>query len=81
MTLDQFIKYTGLVAGSSDVGIFYTFIFCIISYILKGYFLSDEKLIVIIVLLMVKQTLERATTKRTKDLANLNSGKEGDNTS
>lgn len=69
MTLNQFINYTGLVASSSDVGIFYIFVFYIVSYICKGYFLFDEKLMVISVLFMVGQALERARIKRTKDLA------------
>ena len=52
MTLNEFIKYTGLVASSSNVGIFYLFIFCIIFYVFKGYFLFDEKLMVISFLLI-----------------------------
>ena len=76
MTLSEFIKYTGLAASSSNVSIFYIFVFCIISYICKGYF--DEKLMAISVLLIEEQRLEELESKGQKTSRNSNSGKEGD---
>ena len=78
MTLSEFIKYTGLAASSSNVSIFYIFVFCIISYICKGYFLFDKTLMAISVLLIEEQRLEELESKGQKTSRNSNSSKEGD---
>lgn len=78
MTLNQYIKNTGLVAGSSNVGIF-SFVFCIICY-LRVLLPLCQKLIVISFCLCShwSKKIERARNER-RIKGRAKSDKEGDN--
>lgn len=79
MTLNQYIKNTGLVADSSNVGIF-SFVFCIICY-LRVLLPLCQKLIVISFCLCShwSKKIERARNER-RIKGRAKSDKEGDNT-